>query len=138
MRFARVDHTAIVVANLDDSLARYRQLFSVEPGDRRIVPTQQVELAFLNIGDTQLELICPTDDSSGVARFLARHGESLHHVGIAVANIRDELQRLEAEGYALIDREPRRGPHGLIAFVHPRSTGGVMFELVQRDPVQAS
>jgi methylmalonyl-CoA/ethylmalonyl-CoA epimerase len=137
MTFERVDHTAIVVPNLDDALARYQHLFGIEPHDRAAVPEQRVEVAFLEIGDTRLELICPTDASSGVARFLFKHGEALHHVGILVADLRAELRRLEAAGYALIDSEPRCGMHGLVAFLHPKTTGGVLYELVQRYPAAA-
>lgn len=131
MNLLRVDHTAIVVADMDEALARYQRIWGLEPRIRREVPDQRVEIAFLPVGDTQLELIRPLDAESGVARFLEQHGESLHHVGIAVGDIRAELETLSQEGVQLIDREPRHGVHGLVAFVHPRSTGGVLIELVQ-------
>jgi methylmalonyl-CoA epimerase len=127
----RIDHTAIAVADMDEALARYGALWEVQTTLRTEVPEQGVEVAFLPIGDTQLELICPLDASSGVARFLDTHGESLHHIGLQVEDIRSELRRLEEQGVQLIDREPRRGVHGLIAFVHPRGTGGVLVELVE-------
>ena len=129
----RIDHTAIVVQDMDGAIERYRRLFGVVPRDRATIPDERVEVAFFPIGDTQLELICPTDPSSGVARFLAKRGEGLHHVGILVQDIGAELGRLADQGVELIDREPRPGAHGSIAFVHPRGTGGVLVELIQRD-----
>jgi methylmalonyl-CoA/ethylmalonyl-CoA epimerase len=127
----RVDHTAIVVADLDEALDRYRTLLGAEPGAKHLVPEQRVAVAFLALGDTQLELISPTDPESGVARYLAARGEGLHHVGIHVDDIESELERLRLQGIELIDDQPRQGVHGKIAFVHPRGTGGVLLELVQ-------
>lgn len=129
----RVDHTAIVVRDMDEALARYERIWGVTPSDRQTVPEQRVEVAFLTFGDTSLELISPLDADSGVARFLERNGESLHHVAFAVDDIRAELTGLIDRGIQVIDREPRRGAHGLIAFVHPRGTGGPLVELVQND-----
>lgn len=131
MKAARLDHTAIVVRDIDEAIARYCRLLNAEAGDRETVPDQRVEVAFLNIGDTQLELIQPIDQDSGVARFLASQGEGLHHIALEVEDIRHELDRLDADGVKLIDRQPRQGFHGLIAFIHPRGTGGVLVELVQ-------
>ncbi|GAC1321402.1 MAG: methylmalonyl-CoA epimerase [Chloroflexota bacterium] len=138
MKADRIDHTAIVVRDMDAQLKRYARLFDVAPSTRTIVPDQSVDVAFLTIGDTLLELIQPTDTESGVARFLKRHGEILHHIGVAVGDLRTELQRLEDEGVRLVDRVPRRGVHGWVAFIHPESTGGVLVELVMRDAVEAS
>lgn len=131
MTVERVDHTAIAVQDLDEALKRYHRLLGLRVASRDRVPDQKVEIAFLAGGDTLLELITPTDADSGVARFLERRGEGLHHVGLLVDDIRRELQRLAEEGVELIDHEPRRSVHGLIAFVHPRGTGGVLLELVQ-------
>lgn len=116
---------------MDEALGRYGVLYGVRPSLRAAVPDQDVEVAFLPIGDTQLELISPTRNDTGVARFLSRHGEGLHHLGILVDDVHAELRRLLTEGIELIDRQPRQGVHGLIAFVHPRGTGGVLLELVQ-------
>jgi methylmalonyl-CoA epimerase len=129
----RVDHTAIVVSDMDEAVQRYGRIWNVHPSLRAPVPDQHVEVAFLPVGDTQIELISPLSADSGVAYFLERHGESLHHIGIAVEDIRAELEDLRTQGIELIDREPRHGVHGLIAFVHPRGTGGVLIELVQNE-----
>jgi methylmalonyl-CoA/ethylmalonyl-CoA epimerase len=128
----RIDHTAIVVADLGEALERYRRVLGVSFGTRYLLPGQRVEVAFLAMGDTQLELVTPTDPESGVARFLAKRGEGLHHVGILVDDIDRELERLRRENVDLIDEQPRPGVHGKIAFVHPRSTGGVLIELIER------
>lgn len=130
----RVDHTAIVVRDMDEALARYAALFGLEPSLRQPIPDQRVEVAFLPLGDTELELIQPTNGTSGVARFLDRRGEGLHHIGLAVDDIRRELADLEDRGIRLIDREPRHGAHGAVAFLHPEATGGVLIELVEREP----
>jgi methylmalonyl-CoA epimerase len=128
----RIDHTAIVVRDLDEAMERYGRLYGLHRAERGKVPLQPVEAAVLPIGDTRLELIQPTDTKSGVARFLEKRGEALHHIGIQVQDIRRELQQLADEGVELIDREPRRGLEGLVAFVHPKASGGVLIELVEK------
>ena len=128
--FKRVDHTAIVVSDMDEALSRWQALTGIHVETRELVSHQRVEISMLTAGDTRIELIRPTDDESGVARFLAKRGESLHHVAFEVHDIRGALASLRTAGYELIDSQPRPGAHGLIAFIHPRSTGGVLVELV--------
>jgi methylmalonyl-CoA/ethylmalonyl-CoA epimerase len=128
----RVDHTAIAVRDLDEALARFEPLLGVTAGERVLIPDQGVVAVFLRLGDTQIELIQPVDGGSGVARFLDRRGEGLHHVAFEVDDLKAELARLEESGVELIDREPRRGSHGQVAFLHPRPTG-VLIELVEHD-----
>jgi methylmalonyl-CoA/ethylmalonyl-CoA epimerase len=129
----RIDHTAIAVRDLDEAIDRYERLYGIPAVERAIVPDQRVEVAFLALGDTSIELVSPLDDSSGVARFLAKHGEGLHHIGLAVDDLELELDRLARDGVELIDRVPRAGVHGRIAFCHPRGTGGILVELVQHE-----
>jgi methylmalonyl-CoA/ethylmalonyl-CoA epimerase len=129
----RIDHTAIAVRDLDEAIGRYERLYGIPALERARVVDQRVEVAFLSLGDTSIELVAPLDDTSGVARFLAKRGEGLHHIGLSVDNLEDELDRLARDGVELIDREPRAGVHGRIAFCHPRGTGGVLVELVQND-----
>ncbi len=133
MTSGRVDHTAIAVRDLDKAIDRYRAVFGPAQVERAVVAAQRVEVAFLSYGDTYLELVCPLDETSGVARFLRAQGESLHHIGMAVDDLESELSRLAEQGVELIDRQPRRGVHGRIAFIHPRGTGGVLVELVEHD-----
>jgi len=132
MSLDHLDHTAIAVRDMDEALVRYQRIFGLAGIDRQIIEDQQVEVAFLPTGQTQLELIRPISFGSGVARYLERHGESLHHVAFAVDDIEYELELLDRQGVELIDRVPRKGVHGRIAFLHPRGTGGVLVELVER------
>jgi methylmalonyl-CoA/ethylmalonyl-CoA epimerase len=133
-----LDHTAIAVRDLDEAIPRFERLLGVPCGARSNVPDQGVRIAFLPMGPASVELIQPTDQDGGVARFLAAKGEGLHHIGIRVEDIRAELERLSTEGTKLIDSQPRRGVHGLIAFIHPKGTGGVLIELVEHDSGQTS
>jgi len=129
----RIDHIAIVVADMDEAIRRWQSLTGGKLTSRQPAPEQGVEVAFIEVGDTQVELIRPTSDDSGVARFLARRGESLHHLALEVENMQEEMARLREAGVRFIDQTPRQGSHGQIAFLHPESTGGVLIELVQRD-----
>ena len=85
------------------------------------IPSDRVRIAFLGVGESKIELVQPTDDTTGVARFLATKGEGFHHVCFEVANLAEELTRLAIEGVELIDSAPRRGAEGPVAFLHPRS-----------------
>ena len=129
-----VDHTAIVVEDLDEALRRWEALTGAQLEIRQIVAHQRVEIAMLRLGDTRLELIRPTDSDSGVARFLAKRGEGLHHIAFRVDDIVETLGELIGAGYRVIDSQPRPGAHGLVAFLHPTSTGGVLVELIQPAP----
>jgi methylmalonyl-CoA epimerase len=95
------------------------------------IPSDKVRIAFLGIGESKVELVEPTDDSTGVARFLASKGEGFHHICFEVANLAETLLRLEIDGVELIDTAPRRGAEGPVAFIHPRSCHGVLVELIE-------
>ena len=126
-----LDHVAVVVADLDEAMARYERL-GFGPGERFPLAAQQVEVATFRAGAGWIELIRPTDPDGPIARFLAKRGEGMHHVAYAVPDLPAALARLSAEGARLIDTTPRTGAHGWqIAFVHPESCGGVLTELVQ-------
>jgi methylmalonyl-CoA/ethylmalonyl-CoA epimerase len=133
-----IDHVAVVVSSLEESLARYQELFGLQMRDDPIEPAgQAVRVAFVRTGDddaAMIELIEPTDDESGVARFLASRGEGLHHVCLRTDDLPRDLAALAAHDVELIDREPRPGAHGDVAFVHPRSLNGVLWELLERTP----
>jgi methylmalonyl-CoA/ethylmalonyl-CoA epimerase len=136
MAAARVDHTAIVVGDIDEAVSRWIAVTGATIVSRQIVPRQRVEVAMLRIGDTRIELISPLDSDSGVARFLAKRGESLHHVGLEVADIRASMVELAAAGAVFTDPEPRPGIDGEVAFLKPESSGGVLVELVQIRPAE--
>jgi methylmalonyl-CoA epimerase len=130
-----IHHVAIVVRSIAESLPRYRSLFGLEPeNEPRIFEAQLVRLCFLPTGPepaARLELIEPIDDDSGVARFLAARGEGVHHVCFVTADLPASLEALADAEADLIDREPREGAHGDVAFVHPRTLNGVLWELLQ-------
>ncbi len=130
---AQIDHVGIVVQNLDDALATYCDILGFRLLERLDAPAHGVELAFLDAGHSTIELLSPTDEQSGTARFLARRGEGAHHVCFAVTDIAQTLEDLRARGVRLIDETPRRGVHGLVAFIHPQAAHGVMIELLQKD-----
>ncbi len=95
------------------------------------IPGDRVRIAFLAVGESKIELVEPTDTTTGVARFLESKGEGFHHVCLEVADLRAALMRLEADGVELIDRIPRRGAEGPVGFLHPRSCHGVLVELIE-------
>jgi methylmalonyl-CoA/ethylmalonyl-CoA epimerase len=131
-----IDHVAIVVRSIDEALPRYRSLFGWEPTDApRVFVSQHVRLCFLAPGGrgARVELVEPTDEESGVARFLATRGEGLHHVCLTSDDIQADLAALAAAEAELIDREPRPGAHGQVAFIHPRALNGVLWELLASD-----
>ncbi len=131
--FHRLDHVGIIVHNIDESLKTYRDLLGFALLERVLIPEQRVEAAFLDAGNSTIELIAPTDTESGTARFLQNRGEGTHHLCYEVDDIVAALAQLQAQGLRLIDEAPRRGVHGLVAFIHPKATHGTMIELLQRD-----
>jgi methylmalonyl-CoA/ethylmalonyl-CoA epimerase len=130
--FVRMDHIGIVVEKLDAALHTYCDLLGFRLLQRLTIPEQLVEAAFLDGGNGTVELIAPTDAASGTARFLQSRGEGVHHVCFEVEDIVASLAGLAAQGVRLIDEKPRQGVHGLVAFVHPKATHGMMIELLQR------
>jgi methylmalonyl-CoA epimerase len=127
----RIHHVAVVVKSIDASLPLYRDMLGLTLETVMDIPGDRVRIAFLGVGESKFELVEPTDDTSGVARFLANRGEGFHHVCLEVANLAEELTRLAIEGIELIDSAPRKGAEGPVAFLHPRSCHGVLVELIE-------
>jgi methylmalonyl-CoA epimerase len=127
----RVHHVAVVVRSIDESLGFYRNMLGLKLENVMDVPADRVRIAFLGVGESKVELVEPTDETTGVARFLASKGEGFHHVCFEVDNLAETLLRLEIEGIELIDTAPRRGAEGPVAFIHPRSGHGVLVELIE-------
>ena len=128
----RLDHVAIAVADLDAGSAPWLALGLVRHGDDEVVADQGVRVRAFVLGDALVEVLAPLGPDGAVARFLERRGPGLHHVALRVPDLRSELSRLEGLGAELIDRAPRPGRAGtLVAFVHPRWTGGTLVELVE-------
>lgn len=127
----RVHHVALIVSSIDDALGLWRGALGLQLETVMDIESDHVRIAFLGVGESKVELVEPTDDTTGVARFLANKGEGFHHVCFEVPDLAEALQRLGAEGIELIDTAPRRGAEGPVAFLHPRSCHGVLVELIE-------
>ncbi len=130
-RLGRVHHVAVVVREMDRAVAFYRDTLGLALETVMPIPTDGVRIAFLPVGESKVELVEPTDPSTGVARFLESKGEGFHHVCFEVDNLAETLLRLEIDGVELIDTAPRKGAEGPVAFLHPRSCHGVLVELIE-------
>lgn len=127
-----LDHIGIAVKDIDSGIQMYQNLMGLKLLFRETIASQNVEVAFLELGNTRLELIAPLSPSSSVTKFLDTRGPGLHHVCYRVKDINSELQALASKGVKLIDQTPRPGAHGsIIAFLHPKSFDGVLTELCQ-------
>jgi methylmalonyl-CoA epimerase len=127
----RIHHVAVVVRDLDAALAFYRDRLRLDLDVVMPIDSDGVKIGFLPVGESSIELVQPTRDDTGVARFLANKGEGFHHVCLEVDDLAAELDRLASEGIELIDQAPRRGAEGPVAFIHPRSCHGVLVELIE-------
>jgi methylmalonyl-CoA/ethylmalonyl-CoA epimerase len=132
MIFGRIDHIGVAVADIDAALALYQGSFEMELAHRETVESQGVEAVLLDVGEGHVELLRPLGPDTPVGKFMARNGEGLHHVAYAVEDIDATLERIAAAGVKLIDTKPRVGiRESRVAFLHPRSTGGVLTEIVE-------
>jgi methylmalonyl-CoA/ethylmalonyl-CoA epimerase len=122
---------ALIVRSIEDSLGLWRDALGIELETVMDIPDDHVRIAFLGVGESKIELVEPTDDTTGVARFLESKGEGFHHVCFEVPNLAEALMHLEIDGIELIDSAPRRGAEGPVAFLHPRSCHGVLVELIE-------
>ncbi len=129
----KIHHVAVVVRNMDDSLGLYQKSLGLPLEKVMPIPSDHVRIGFLNVGEVKIELVEPTDDTTGVARFLESKGEGFHHVCFEVPDIQAALDNLAAQGLQLIDTKPRMGADGPVAFVHPKSCHGVLVELVEAE-----
>jgi len=127
-----IDHVGVAVADIEATLAVYRDALGMPLVHRETVSGQGVEAALLEVGEGHIELLQPLGPDTAVGKFLARRGPGLHHVAYRVSSVEETLQALTAAGLRLIDQRPRTGIRGSrVAFVHPASTGGVLTEIVQ-------
>jgi methylmalonyl-CoA/ethylmalonyl-CoA epimerase len=133
----KISHIGIAVRYLDEQIPFYRDILGLELVKIETVEDQQVRTAMFKIGDTRIELLEATSEESPIARFLEKRGEGFHHIAYQVDNCETALQRLKNEGLRLIDQTPRKGAGGhSIAFVHPKSTFGVLTEITQEHEAQ--
>lgn len=128
---SRIHHVGIVVRSIDAAYTFYRDTLSLQVHKEDIIQDQGVKAALLTIGDSEIELLEPIDEHTGVARFLERRGEGLHHLCFATDDVARELGAARAKGLPLIDQQPRPGLAGLICFLHPKAGHGVLIEYAQ-------
>ncbi|GAB4527930.1 MAG: methylmalonyl-CoA epimerase [Anaerolineales bacterium] len=127
-----IHHLAIVTEDMESALAFWRDALGLQISARREVPEEAAEIAFLPLGSGEIELVRPTTEDSGLGRYLAKRGGGLHHVCLEVDDLEAVMQRLRANGAELINEQPRQGAdERRYAFVHPKSTGGVLLELYE-------
>ncbi len=130
----KIDHIGIAVSDLEKTMQFYRDQLNLEFKGTEVVEEQKVKVAFFPIGESKLELLEPTVADSPVGKFIEKKGQGVHHLAFRVQNLEEKLARLKEQGVALIDEKPRYGAGGArIAFLHPKSTGGVLVELCERE-----
>jgi len=128
----KINHVAVAVTDLEGSLSFWRDALGLEMAELRDVPAEAAQIAFLPVGDSEVELVRPTTDDSGLARYLAKRGPGMHHVCLEVDDIDAMLLRLKEKNVRLINEAPKTGADGKrYLFIHPESTGGVLVELYQ-------
>ena len=128
----KIEHIGIAVSNLDEANKTYETLLGVAPYKAEEVESEGVTTSFFKVGESKIELLSATNEESPIAKFIAKRGEGIHHIAYAVDNIIEEMERLEAEGFTLLNKTPKKGADNkLIAFLHPKSSNGVLVELCQ-------
>ena len=128
----KINHIGIAVHSLDASIPFYRDQLGMNFEGMEEVPDQQVRVAFLQVGESRIELLEPTSENSPVAKYLEKKGEGIHHIAYEVEDIAATLESMKEQGVRLIDEAPRHGAHdSLIAFLHPKASGGVLTEICQ-------
>jgi methylmalonyl-CoA epimerase len=130
----RLDHVAIAVQDTERALRTYRDRLGLRVVHQEELDSPRVRLTYLDAGNAYVQLVEPLDDRSEVARAIAEHGEGLHHVCFVSDDLPSSLEALAGAEAELIDREPRPGAHGTVAFVHPRTLSGVLWELLEAEP----
>lgn len=127
----KINHVAIAVPDLDESIHFWKDVMGLELDHIENVPSQKSEVAFFPVGDSEIELVHPTDEDTGVSKFLERRGPGIHHLCFEVDDIAEALIQMKEKGTRLINEEPLELPGRKMAFVHPKSTGGVLIELYE-------
>jgi methylmalonyl-CoA/ethylmalonyl-CoA epimerase len=132
MKPTHIEHIGIAVSNLEESIKFYEDVLGFKCYAIEEVKDQKVKTAFFMVGQTKIELLESTDSEGPIGKFLEKRGEGVHHIAYAVEGLEDALVHMENKGIRLIDQQPRKGAEGLqIAFLHPKSTGGVLTELCE-------
>jgi methylmalonyl-CoA/ethylmalonyl-CoA epimerase len=132
MNMNKIEHIGIAVKNIQESNKLFSALFNKKPYKQEEVKSEHVITSFFETGESKIELLQATDPESAIAKFIEKKGEGIHHIAFDVTNIKEELERLEKEGFTVITKEPKKGADNkLVAFLHPKSTNGVLIELCQ-------
>jgi methylmalonyl-CoA/ethylmalonyl-CoA epimerase len=132
MNISHIEHIGIAVKSLSESIKYYENVLGFKCYSIEEVPEQKVKTAFFMVGQTKIELLESTDPEGPIGKFIEKKGEGIHHLAFATKGLEDALQEVETKGVQLIDKSPRKGAEGLsIAFLHPKSTGGVLTELCE-------
>ncbi|MEW9031951.1 MAG: methylmalonyl-CoA epimerase [Planifilum fimeticola] len=134
----KISHIGVAVRDLEAALPLYTEVLGLSLEGVETVPSEGVKVAFLRIGETRIELLEPLGPDSPIASFLEKRGEGIHHIALEVAGIEQRLKLLSEKGVRLIHERPKRGAHGnRIAFLHPKATGGVLYELCEPDKTES-
>lgn len=128
----KIEHIGIAVKDLEAANRTYAALLGVENYKTETVESEGVDTSFFKVGESKIELLAATHEESPIAKFIGKRGEGIHHIAFEVEDIRAEMARLKAEGFVLLNEEPKKGADNkIVAFLHPRSSNGVLVELVQ-------
>lgn len=127
----KINHIAIVVDNIEESLSFWQDALGLNMGKIQDVPQEEVQVAFLDVGESHIELVQPTTEDSGIAKFLAKKGQGMHHICLEVEDIALALEQMKRKGVDLINETARERDGRKYAFIHPKSTGGVLVELYE-------
>ncbi|MFP3868642.1 MAG: methylmalonyl-CoA epimerase [Desulfobacteraceae bacterium] len=135
MKITRIDHLGIAVKDLEPVKKLYGENLNLTSHHEEVVESQKVKVCFFKVGETNLELLLATSPDSPVAKFIDKNGEGIHHIALEVEDIAAAVEELKAAGVRMVDEQPREGAHGAkVAFIHPKSTHGVLIELCQHGP----
>ena len=133
----KIDHIGIAVRSIEQSLPFYTEVLKLPFLGVEEVPSEQVKVAFLKLGEAKIELLEPSSADSGVAKFIEKRGEGIHHVALGVESIQERIDELKINGIRMIQDQPKAGAHhALVAFMHPKSTGDVLYDLCERKEEQ--
>ncbi|MFW6262626.1 MAG: methylmalonyl-CoA epimerase [Thermotogota bacterium] len=134
MSVTKIDHVGIAVKSIDESLKLYNDVLGMNFKGIEELNDRAIKTAFIQTGDSMIELLEPTSEKSTIAKFLEKKGQGIHHIALQVENIEKTMESLKEKGYKLLSAEPEKGAHGTkVVFLHPKSANGVLLELVEAD-----
>lgn len=133
MGLKKIDHIGIAVKSIKDSVDFYEKAFQLKPEAIEEVPSECVRVAFLRVGESNIELLEPLNEESPIFKFIEKKGEGVHHIALGVNSIEERIAQIKENGFRMINEEAKEGAEGAkIAFIHPKSAGGVLFEMCEK------